>query len=46
LKSLSVLVSKLNSMPKIGPAVAIVDYSAKTYQAMKTLTDGTAIKLF
>ena len=46
LKSLSVLVSKLNSMPKNGVPVAIVDYSAKTYQALKTLTDGTAIKLF
>lgn len=46
LKSLSVLVSKINSMRRIGVPVAIVDYSAKTYQALKSITNGTAVRLF
>lgn len=45
-KSLSFLVLKLNSMRNIGVPVAIVDYSAKTYQALKSITNNTSVRLF
>lgn len=44
--SLKFLVHKLNTLTKLGAPVAIVDYSAKTYQALKLLTEGTIVKLF
>ncbi|NLC27957.1 MAG: chemotaxis protein CheX [Campylobacteraceae bacterium] len=46
LSELKVLVTRLSAVRTLQVPIAIVDYSAKTFQALKALTKNTPIKLF
>jgi CheY-specific phosphatase CheX len=46
-RSLKFLIERLESIPKLlGVPVALTDYSARTYEALKVLTQDTSVKLF
>jgi len=45
-KSLKFLITRLESIPKLLEVpVALTDYSARTYEALKVMTNGTPVKL-